>query len=685
MPLSARELEKQTAKEMEKWKKDRPSSTFDPRRRCMGYQMVWAVARHNQERLEKMERERGHLTLPLTRSTSMLSLSPKRWRKGGKINEGEREGGARVVRHLSIGAKDHRWTEINFKHSQRVQEDEDADSHELIDQRETEKLKLPNMAAKPSQNSSKDQIEQEEPISTGKHDSLIRETAENEKQTEGATLLDATVNHLQLAEPQFDSQPHFLEQENSKINDQDGTQKHLEGNTEPEIEENVQHSQWDTEELAAVVEKRAQSDTVSKKGENSSHGDAVKEEHHSSEPITLSQTQPAAEIDGLDQTQEQGEKNTKAQEDLEHSEHLYSKTEVEEILVSSIALTGSSEGLVPCLKAAEATKGNGESSLTANSGGENSDTPTQSQITERPSDITAPPQDPDGKISLTQISPPELPAPERDLGTAGEDKNTESLPETTIENDVFDLDITDCNTDQQGGELRNSCLAQSSSRHNSRSSGDFCIRKSSSSQASRLGRRLSEDLFTVPHKPSQQQPTESNPGDKHAKPLSNLGGVNSAQDSPDAFSVKSSETSPTDQQKETPNPHKGFNFFRKLRGQTPKNQKGTPKIQVPKIFIQDFSDGTGMEKPMKEYREEKLNSRERRRRQREQDRWTKEEKVRKKKEKEQEKVTERGKRNAQTGQDVRVQGDQETCEGLHPGKHQSHRQRNSTSHAESYF
>lgn len=666
---------------MEKWKKDRPSSTFDPRRRCTGYQMVWAVARHNQELLEKMERERGHLTLPLTRSTSMLSLSPKRWRKGGKINEGEREGGARVVRHLSMGAKDQRWTGINFKHSQTVQEDEDADSNELIDQRQTEKLNLPNMAVKASQDSSKDQIEQEKPISTGKHESLISETAENKKQTEGATLVDPTANQLQLAEPQSDSQSHFLEQ-NSKINDQDGTQKHLEGNTEPEIEENVQHSQWDTEELAAAVEKRAQSDTVSK-GENSSHGDADKEEHHSSEPITLSQTQPAAEIDGLDQTQEQEEENTKAQEDLEHSEHLHSKTEVEEILVSSITLTGSSEGLVPCLKAAEATKGNDESSLTANSGGENSDTPTQNQITERPSDITASTQDPDGKNSLTQISPPEVPAPEKVLGTAGEDKNTESLPETTVENDVFDpIKLTDSNIDLQGGELRNSCLAQASSRCNSRSSGDFCIRKSSSS---RLGRRLSEDLFTVPQKPSQQEPTESNPGDKHAKPLSNLGGVNSAQDSPDAFSVKSSETNLTDQQQGTPNPHKGFSFFRKLRGQTPKNQKGTPKIQVPKIFIQDFSDGTGTEKPMREYREEKLNSRERRRRQREQDRWTKEEKVRKKREKEQEKVTERGKRNAQTGQDVHVQGDRETCEGLHPGKHRSHRQRNSTSYAESYF
>lgn len=683
MPLSARDLEKQMEKQMEKWKKDRPSSTFDPRCRCTGYQMVWAVARHNQQLLEKTERERGHLSVPLTRSASMLSLSPKRWRKGGKVNAGEREGCVPVVRHLSMGAKDQRWTDVNFKHSPRVQEDEDedTDSQELIEQRETEKRNLPNMAAKHSEERFKDQIEQEENISTGMDKSLIRETAENKKQTKEAKVIDRTVNHLQPAEPQSDSQSHILEQKNSKINDRDGTQKHPDANTEPENEEHVQQSQWDTEKLAAVAKKRTQSDTVNKEGEISSHRDAVKEKHHSTEPITVSQTQPAAETDGLVQTQEKEEENANTRE-VEHSQHLHSKTEVEEILVSNDTLTESSAAM----------QGNDESSLTANPGGENNKTPTQSQIIKRTSDFTAAPQDteddsPDGKRSSVQISPPEVPAPEKTLGTAGENNNTESLQENTVENDVLDpTKLTDYNNDLQGGEVRNSSPAQSSSRRSSQSSVDFCIRKSSSSHVSRSGRKLSEDLFTVPHKPSHQQSTESNPGDKHTEPASDFGAVNSAQSPPDVFSGKSSENNRTDQQEEIPNPQKGFSFLRKLRGQAPKNPKGEPKIQVPKILIQDFSDGTGTEKPIQEYREQKLNSRERRRRQREQDRRMKEEeKVRKKRGKEQEKVKEREKRKAQTGQDVSVQEDKEICDGLHPGKYQTHRHRNSTSYAESYF
>lgn len=670
-------------KQMEKWKKDRPSSTFDPRCRCTGYQMVWAVARHNQQLLEKMERERGHLSAPLTRSTSMLSLSPKRWRKGGKVSAGEREGSVRVVRHLSMGAKDRRWTEVNFKHSPRVPEDkeEDADSQELIEQRETDKLNLPNMAAKHSEESFKDQTQQEETISTGMDKSLIRETAENEKQTKEAKLIDPTANHPQPADPQSDNQSHVLEQKNSKINDQDGAQKHPDANTEPENEEHVQQSQWDTEKLATVAKKRTQSDIVNKEEEISSHRDAVKEKQNSTEPRTVSQTQPAAETDGLVQTQEEEEENTNTQE-VEHSQHLHSKTEVKETPVSSDTLTESSAAM----------QGNDERSPTANPGGENNKTPTQSQIIKRTSDFTAAPLDteddsPNGKHSSVQISPLEVPAPEKTLGTAGEDNNTESFQENTVENEVFDpTKLAEYNNDLQGGEVRNSSPAQASSRRSSRSSVDFCIRKSSSSHVFRSGRKLSEDLFTVPHKSSHQQSTESNPGDKHTEPESDSRAVNPPQSPPDVFSGKSSETNRTDQQEEIPNPQKGFSFFRKLRGQAPKNPKGQPKIQVPKILIQDFSDGTGTEKPIQEYREQNLISRERRRRQWEQDRRMKEEeKVRKKREKEQEKMKGREKRKAQTGKDVSVQEDKEMCDGLHPGKYQTQRHRNSTSYAESYF
>lgn len=671
MPLSARDLEKQMEKEMEKWKKDRPSSTFDPRHRCTGYQMVWAVAQHNQQTLKKMERERGHLSVPLTRSVSTLSLSPKRWRKAGKVSAEEREGGVQVVRHLSMGAKD----EVSFKHSQCALQGRGVGSQELMEQRKAKKENLPNMTAELSEGRFKDQTEQEEP-SKGVDKSLIKATVENKNQTEETKLTDQTGSHQQPAE---------------QTEMQSVLQEHFDANTEQDVEESVQQSVGDTENLRTAPGKRPHSDT-----EPSSQRDAAEENQHSTDPLTVSHTQSAAGADELVETHEKLEENTTRKEDLEHSEqHLHSQAEVGEILVSDATVSESSETLVLCSKASDAIQEHDESLLTAAPGVEKDESPTQSMVTEGTSDWTASPQDteftvPEGTMSSVQMSPPKEPAAElpKVLGTAGEEKNTESLEQSTVENDVFDsVKLTDSNNDLQGGEVRASSPTQASSRRSSRSSADFCIRKSSSSHGSRLVRRLSEDLFTVPQKPSQPQTRESNSGVQHAESPSNVGAVKLAQSPPDACSVRASEPNRTDLQQEVASPPKGFGLFRKLRGQTPKTPKGAPKMQVPKILIQDFSDGTGTEKPIQEYKEEKLNSRERRRRQREQDRRTKEEqKLRKKREKEQEKVTEQEKRKAQIlGKDVDLQDENERCDELHPVKYQSHRQKSSTSYAEFYF
>ena len=134
VPLSARDLEKQTEKELGKWRKERPSSTFDPRGRCHGYRMAWMRAQQSKEEQDRKERERGNLSVPLSRSVSTLSLSPsllhKRLRKGGKVNTGELEGGRKVVRHLSIGGREdwRSWNDFNFKRVQDVQE-EDIEEH----------------------------------------------------------------------------------------------------------------------------------------------------------------------------------------------------------------------------------------------------------------------------------------------------------------------------------------------------------------------------------------------------------------------------------------------------------------------------------------------------------------------------------------------------------------------------
>ncbi|XP_077387921.1 uncharacterized protein tbc1d10c isoform X2 [Festucalex cinctus] len=125
VPLSSSDLEKHTEKELAKWRKDRPSSTFDPRGRCHGYRVAWERAQLNQAELDRKERETGNLSVPLTRSASCLSLSPsllhKRWRRGGNVSV--HKGGAGVSRHRSMGAKD--WRSCNELNVQVTMEDND--------------------------------------------------------------------------------------------------------------------------------------------------------------------------------------------------------------------------------------------------------------------------------------------------------------------------------------------------------------------------------------------------------------------------------------------------------------------------------------------------------------------------------------------------------------------------------
>ncbi|XP_073677308.1 uncharacterized protein tbc1d10c [Garra rufa] len=96
--LSLADLQKQTEKELEKWKKDKPNSTFDPRERCHGHRMVWERAQDKPKEQEKKERPKGSLTLPLMRSHSSLSPSVlrKKWRKrSSKTDTEEWDGGGR--------------------------------------------------------------------------------------------------------------------------------------------------------------------------------------------------------------------------------------------------------------------------------------------------------------------------------------------------------------------------------------------------------------------------------------------------------------------------------------------------------------------------------------------------------------------------------------------------------------
>lgn len=98
MSLSLSDLQKQTEKELEKWKKERPTSTFDPRGRCYGYRMAWERVQDKQKEHEKKERQKGSLIIPLMRSHSSLSPSVlrKKWRKrSSKTDTEEWDGGGR--------------------------------------------------------------------------------------------------------------------------------------------------------------------------------------------------------------------------------------------------------------------------------------------------------------------------------------------------------------------------------------------------------------------------------------------------------------------------------------------------------------------------------------------------------------------------------------------------------------
>ncbi|XP_028824141.1 trichohyalin isoform X3 [Denticeps clupeoides] len=85
IPLSEKDLQRRTTRELEKWRKERPNSTFNPQERCHGYLTVWERIKVQEEKKEREEKERGHLSLPLLRSPSSLSpsLLRKKWKKRG--------------------------------------------------------------------------------------------------------------------------------------------------------------------------------------------------------------------------------------------------------------------------------------------------------------------------------------------------------------------------------------------------------------------------------------------------------------------------------------------------------------------------------------------------------------------------------------------------------------------------
>uniref|UniRef100_A0A4W5MG35 TBC1 domain family, member 10C n=1 Tax=Hucho hucho TaxID=62062 RepID=A0A4W5MG35_9TELE len=241
--------------------------------------------------------------------------------------------------------------------------------------------------------------------------------------------------------------------------------------------------------------------------------------------------------------------------------------------------------------------------------------------------------------------------------------------------------------------------ADVSSQRTQARDGAFRLCKSSSSR--KLTRRLSEDLFTDPN---QSQPTFTHSNQ------SNTGLIQFDQPQPNTtapIQVPKNPESPRQVTGSIPGtvplqtvskPGRGptdtprrFGLFRRLKGEQPKQdrEKGKPKVSVPKILIQDFSDGTGEGRTVRGEEEEELSSRERRRRRREQERREKEEeKLRKKREKEmekEEKERKRERRKPQTrGKSFQVQHSNAPLPGS-SGSQTFGSKRNSTPSMETYF
>lgn len=837
MPLSARELEKHTVKELEKWRKDRPSSTFDPRGRCHGFHMAWARARQNKEEQDRKERAKGNLSIPIVRSASTLSLSPtllhKRWRRGVKVNAGEWEGGGKVVRHLSMGAKEDwkSWTELHFEKVQDVQEEEDVLSDECKRQRETNvtgQTEKEELLEKPIETDKiqnipavhievtvtvNDQTEKEEVSKQGSEHT--EETCVETELNQGPSI-DQTVENivqpnehtsqnLQEEELGSCSNSQIEEPQNHQGQDQEMKVKEIDEETEKQVVEeseetaesvvqedgdaetnneadmqpqegaetkDVQQRQVGTElsetgtetspgseterNMEAIpvkypesTETQQQQEETITETDTSSPGDAFEEKYHSPESLAETEieethTQTATGTDALTQTQGKADENAATQDELEtviiqtdsdqHTDSdLETRTEAEPLISSSPECSQRDEctdtvtdaegaagkSLTPDLVCSEACAHHSENEcdgaaceltqeqeeivLTVcseekvdsdHTQGEETPTETLTKV-EAPDNVT--PQQKEEVVSLITESrqrssvemSSEEPAPEQPASQVTME-DAENVKETPVEeafssvSNVSD-DIPQVqDEDSSQAETNSGALTQTCRRHSSRSSGDFCVRRSSTSHGSRLARKLSEDLFTGPQKTNQSESGSTHSDIQHTESQSNP--VN--QILPEV--TQSSRVKPplttteeADAQQEPQAPPKRFALFRRLKGEQAK--KGKQKIQVPKILIQDFSDGTG--KPVKEEDEEKLTSRERRRRRRERERREKEEeRLRRKKGKELEKERERERRKPQTrGKSFQVQKKKDGDDVSHLDNTGSKAVRHSASYAESYF
>lgn len=728
VPLSASDLEKQTEKALEKWRKDRPLSTFDPRGRCQGYQVLWARAKHNKEERYVKEREEGNLSVPLARSASVLSLSSSRlhwrWRKGEKVKMREWDSGRRVMRHLSFGAKDEwkSWNDLNFKGVQCVREEDTAPKelkkrNNLTGQNRVEEkealeenqmFKGPNILMHHAEitehdGSQKTEAKMTEVIDNSAEDRTVK--TESSQSPAEALVVENITEHMSHHKQEGLRQW----RETVSINSQE--------KTEQQLAEGIQENQTDANTEVEVKMKEGVNtscDVTDVKSERTGNVLLVEEDvtietelPESSELIanTLEAQLQQNKSDVIAETEETTQRERlEADSSVEHDEEsrlpeecdVLSQTEdngernkldktAADVETDAFPLkddkTLSQEGKQPKERKAaqpEAPPGGSEKEINTTAEGKQwsegiivtggsevqvdtpicdqtqVETPAGTQMDEETSQAARhPAARPDGKMCLVEVRGTEQRAQQQPgcQGTEG--------PEGEEVNDSISSEATDNHTGSME-EVQNTdeCHIEKVQQRNSRQT-QVSGRSSrpSAEVRSRLAQRLSEDVFVHPQR---------------TNPSRDPGRLNPTDDTPAPPSAE--------QTSETPVPHKHFSLFRRRKGEQPKKikTKGTSRMQVPKIVIEDFSDKLVQQEEEVSLKEERRTRRERERKEKE------EETLRKKREKELKKEREQDRKKPQR-KDRSFFGQRGKDRGVVPPSADTQTIRLPAPYAESYF
>ncbi|XP_051715795.1 ecotropic viral integration site 5 ortholog isoform X2 [Ctenopharyngodon idella] len=301
--LSLSDLQKQTEKELEKWKIERPNSTFDPRGRCHGYRMVWERAQEKQKDHEKKERQKGSLIIPLMRSHSSLSPSGlrKKWRKrSSKTDTEEWDGGGRKFSQSLIEESDdeemRRRSVCGIVGEQRDKRDRLAD--ELCTHKHKDHNTHPNISVVVSSSIDSDVFEKEH-----------TEASLNQQKDNSATCVVEETHHNEQDTNQdelsTDTQGHQDEQSIEKDKSQDET------NTEAPTNQNEQNTDKQTCQDEQTVEERTS-------------------EPEESTPIETSQEEDTQTV--FSKQEEEIQPDSNIQEDEIQSEHCEQQKETEDKL-----------------------------------------------------------------------------------------------------------------------------------------------------------------------------------------------------------------------------------------------------------------------------------------------------------------------------------------------------------------